>query len=417
LERTIARVRWGAGALALVTGPFFPNLSLAAVIGLAVAIFAYNLVILRSSATATTLASHQRVAALAFGADLAAVSVAMLIFSVDPYWTTFVIGPLVIIAGAFRFGGPGAYVAAAVVGLAYLAISVARTQWSASTVEPQRIAFHLSVFALSAILVDRLVRDLHQIREENDKLLVEASETRALRELDRLKDELLAAVSHELRTPLTVIHASLEMLARDGARLGERDAELVSRAQAHAKRLEHSVDDLLDLAQLEEARVDLQKEFVPLDPLLADAAAMHEPLAAERAQTIEVRDLGAPSMILVDRRRMHQVIGNLLQNAIRYSQRGTRILLSAEQVGDRVRISVTDSGPGIPPAERERVFERFYRGERAKASTNGSGLGLAIVRMLVDLHGGRVWIEAAPEGGARFVVELPSEGAPAEALA
>ncbi len=415
LEGTIARVRWGAGVLALVTGPFFPNLSLAAVIGLGLAIFAYNLVGLRLSAAATTLAGHRRVAVLTFGADLVATSAAMLIFSVDPYWTTFVVGPLVIIAGAFRFGGGGAYVSAAVIGFAYLAISIVRTRWTASALEPQRIAFHLSVFALSAVLVDRLVRDLYQIRAENERLFAEASEARALRELDRLKDDLLAAVSHELRTPLTVISASLEMLARDRDRLGPQGERLVERAQTHTRRLDRSVQDLLDLAQLQEARVELHREFTGVRAVLAEAATTHEPIAAEKEQTIEVRCADELPPLLVDRRRMQQIVGNLVQNAIRYSPRGSAVTVSADRAGQTTRITITDAGPGVPLHERERIFEKFYRGERTSAGTSGTGLGLAIVRMLVSLHGGRVWVEGPEGGGARFVVEIPDEPAQASA--
>lgn len=409
LERTTARVRWGAAALEILVGPFFPSFSLAAVWGLGLAILAYNLVVIRSSARATTVAGHRRIAELAFGADLAAASVAMLVFSVDPYWTTFVIGPLVIIAGAFRFGTRGAYTSAIVLGSAYLAISILRAQWSSDALAPARVAFHLSVFALSALLVDRLVRDLRQTRIENEKLVVEASEARALRDLDALKDDLLAAVSHELRTPLTVISASLEMLAREEDRMGSQAARLISRAQAHTRRLERSVDDLLDVAQLEEARVELHKEPVPIRILLAEAVVGYEPIAAEQEQTIQVRVADGLAMVVADRRRMQQVVGNLIENALRYSPRGTAVDVSAERAGASIRISVTDRGPGVTPEERERIFEKFYRGERTRMGTRGTGLGLAIVRMLVGLHGGRVWVESASPSGARFVVEIPDE--------
>lgn len=581
LERTIARLRWGAVALVFVFGPLFPNLSQMAVVALGGAVAAYNVIVVWRSDAAAGQRDHQRVAILAFAADLAALSIAMLLFSVDPYWTTFVVGPLVIIGGAFRFGSAGAYVSALVVGIAYVAISIFRQQAFALPFEPQRAAFHLSVFGLAAVLVDRILRDIRQVRAdreelirrlertiaegsavtaalrliagapgkplvpavleatrevfrfdratvfaadraageyvvvhrltpggdtptprmrlgeglvgaafaagrplfvpdvledpryvrrpqaeehrsvivvplmsageplaavslsralpdrftsddvrlaetvgtlvaqvlENEKLFAEASEARALRELDRLKDDFLAAVSHELRTPLTVISGSLELLGRERERLSAQAWRLVERAETHTRRLDRNVQDLLDLAQLQEARIELQREFLSARSLLADAAAAHEPLAAAKHQRAVVECADDLPPIFVDKRRMQQIVGNLLQNATRYSPEGTTIRARAERAGDTIRISVSDEGPGVPATERDRIFDRFYRGEHMKTTTSGSGLGLAIARTLVELHGGHIRVEDAPGGGARFVVEIPHESVPAAALA
>ncbi len=427
LERTIARIRWGAVGLILVLGPLFPSLSLAGVVALGLAVSAYNLAVMRLSATVADAPAHRRVAMLGFAADLAATSVAMLLFSVDTYWTTFVVGPLVIIGAAFRFGGTGAYVSAAVLGIAYLAISIFRQEAFGFDLVPQRAVFHLAVFGLSARLVDRVDRDIRQARvereglivslqrqiAENERLFAAASEAKALRDLDRLKDEFLAAVSHELRTPLTVISGSLELLARERDRLSPQASRLIERAEVHTRRLDRSVEDLLDLAQLQEARIELQKEFVAPRALLSEAAAAHEPLASAKRQRVVVTCGDEVPPVLVDRRRMQQIVGNLLQNATRYSPEGTAIEARAERAGDAVRISVSDHGPGIPAGERERIFDKFYRGERTRTTTRGSGLGLAIARTLVKLHGGRIRVEDAPAGGARFVVEIPHEIVPA----
>ncbi|MDE3112488.1 MAG: hypothetical protein KGN00_12965 [Chloroflexota bacterium] len=429
LERTIVRIRWGAVALILLLGPLFPSLSLGAVVGLGIVVGAYNVGIARLSAAAADVAAHRRVAMLGFAADLAATCVAMLLFSNEPYWTTFVVAPLVIIGAAFRFGGVGAYVSAAVLGAAYVAISVIRLEAFGLELAPQRVLFHLAVFALSARLVDRVDRDIREARAErealigslqrqiaeNERLFAEASEAKALRELDRLKDEFLAAVSHELRTPLTVISGSLELLAREGERLSPQASRLIERAEAHTRRLDRSVEDLLELAQLQEARIELQKEFVAPRELLADAAATHEPLASARRQRVVVTCADDVPPILVDRRRMQQIVGNLLQNATRYAPEGTAIEARVDRTPDAARISVSDHGPGVPAAERERIFDKFYRGERTKTTTSGSGLGLAIARTLVELHGGRIRVEDAPAGGARFVVEIPYEAVSAPA--
>jgi signal transduction histidine kinase len=429
LETTISRVRWGAVALALVLGPLFPNLSGVAVIALGVAVAVYNVVALRASARAASLAAHRRIAEITFGADLVAVCAAMFLFSVDPYWTTFFIGTLVIIGGAFRFGSAGAYTSMVVLSFAYAAISAFRASAFGIPIEPQRAAFHLSVFALTALLIDRVIRDAHQMRgeregliaalerqiSENERLFAEASEARALRELDRLKDEFLAAVSHDLRTPLTVIAGSLELMERRGE-LSDDQRRLVDQAERHVRRLQRNVEDLLTLAQLQEAKIALERQFLEPAALLAEIAVTHDPVVSAKRQRIAVACEPSLPPVLVDRRRIAQAVGNLVENASRYAPEGTAIELRAERDGEGVRFAVADQGPGVPAAERERVFDKFFRGERTKG-TSGTGLGLAIARTLVELHGGRIHVEERAGGGARFVVSVPHERVPAEAAA
>lgn len=579
LERTIGRARWGAVALAVLLGPSFPNLSVPGVVALGLAVAVYNVLVLRASGLARSYEQHARVTHVAFALDLFALAVAMLLFSVDPYWTTFFISTLVIIGGAFRFGSSGAHVAALATGAAYLGISIFRARAFDLALEPQRIAFHLSVFALTAFLIGRVLRDdramradrealirqlerrvredqavgnalrivaggptaevvpavLEASREvlhfdratvfavdeeadeyrvvhrlvaspdapptprmrlgeglvgaafatgepllvrnalddpryvprpegeqprsiitvplmvggrpvaalslsralpnafgeedlrlagtvagfiaqvlENERLFVEASEARALRELDRLKDEFLAAVSHELRTPLTVISGSLELLGREADRLGERSRRLIEQASRHVERLNRNVEDLLDLAQLQEAKIALSREFVPASALLGEIALTYEPLAAARGQRIAVVCPTDLPPVLVDRRRMQQVIGNLVSNAIRYGPERSRIELRGELLDDEVLFKVLDEGPGIPEGERERVFEKFYRSDRTKDVARGTGLGLAIARTLVELHGGRVWAEGPPQSSSTFIVAIRAEPAAVE---
>lgn len=429
LEGTIARIRWSAVALALVLGPLFPSLSPIGVVGLAVGVATYNGVVVWRSSRSRTLDEHRRLAELAFAADLAAICGAMLLFSADPYWTTFFIGTLAIIGGAFRFGAAGAYLSALVLAVAYVAITIFRARAFDIPIEPQRAVFHLSVFALTALLIERVLRDDMRVRleredlivrlerqiEENARLFAEASEAKALREMDRLKDEFLAAVSHELRTPLTVISASLELLARRHEELPPDARRLIGQAERHVQRLQRNVEDLLDLAQLQEAKIELQREFTGAAALLGEIASTHEPVLAAKRQQIRVACEDGLPPVLVDRRRMQQIVGNLVQNASRYAPEGTTIELGAERSGTAIRLTVSDEGPGIPPGEHERIFDKFYRGERTKGVTSGTGLGLAIARTLVELHGGRIGVEDRPGGGARFVVEIPNEPVPAGA--
>jgi signal transduction histidine kinase len=426
LEGTIARIRWAAVVLALVLGPLFPSLSPVAVVGLALGVAGYNAVVVWASPRSRTLDRHRRLAELAFAGDLLALCAAMLLFSADPYWTTFFVGTLVIIGGAFRFGSPGAYVSALVLALAYVAITIFRARAFDIPIEPQRALFHLSVFGLTAVLIERVLRDDQRVRLEredlidelqqqileNERLFAEASEAKALREMDRLKDEFLAAVSHELRTPLTVISGSLELLARRQDDLPPDARRLISQAERHVQRLNRNVEDLLDLAQLQEAKIELQREFTGARALLGEIAATHEPVVAAKRQHLRVACEDGLPPVLVDRRRMQQIVGNLVQNASRYAPEDTTIELGAERSGATVRLTVADEGPGVPAGERERIFDKFYRGERTKGVTSGTGLGLAIARTLVELHGGRIGVEDRPGGGARFVVEIPHEPAP-----
>lgn len=429
LEVNVARIRWGAVALTALLGPQFPNLSQIGVYVLAGGIAAYNVLVTRATSRTRTIAEQRSVAEVAFGADLAALSIAMFLFSADPYWTTFTVGFLVIAAGAFRFGAAGAYASSAVISLAYLAILVFRARSLDLPLEPSRALFHVAVFALMALLVERVWRDDRAVRAEreelivrlehqlaeNERLFAEASEAAALREMDRLKDEFLAAVSHELRTPLTVIAGSLELLATRHAELGPDARRLVEQAERHVRRLGRSVEELLDLAQLQEARIELQREFVAPEALLGEVAAAHEPVLAAKRQRVLVSAGATLPPVLVDRRRMQQILGNLVQNASRYSPEGTTVALRAQRIGPTVRFAVEDEGPGIPPAERERVFDKFFRGAATKDTASGTGLGLAIARTLVELHGGSIWVEDGPTGrGARFVVGIPHEAVPAE---
>jgi len=208
----------------------------------------------------------------------------------------------------------------------------------------------------------------------------------------------VADASHELRTPLTAIRGQLEVLARQ-----ERpDAEEVRRVERLAltetARIERLVDDMLVLARLEEdAR--LRPEPIALPDFLAQAAE-GSPGGVELAEPPRGTLRGDPEALT-------QVLRNLVGNARRHAGRDGRVALSVSAHGSRLTIRVDDDGPGIPPAERERVFDRFHRSEAARdRRSGGAGLGLAIAREIVELHGGRIWAERSPLGGARVAFEL-----------
>lgn len=230
-----------------------------------------------------------------------------------------------------------------------------------------------------------------------------------LRRSEEQRDRMFADVSHELRSPLTVIMAELDLLARGP--LADRPGELdVLRGEAAEMR--RRVDDLLALAALQAGPQSLELSRGDLSVAAHSAVARLEQVAAERGVTVQ---LDAPAEIesAFDRLRLHGALSNLVENAIKHGREGGRVQVRVRRVEDRrAELVVEDDGPGVPEAEREQVFERFARGEGATPGS-GSGVGLAIVREVVEAHGGTITLSAAPEGGARFTVQLPCERATA----
>ncbi len=242
-----------------------------------------------------------------------------------------------------------------------------------------------------------------------------------LAEVDRMRRDLVANVSHELRTPIGALRVLLENLV-DG--IEPTDPAQLETALAQTERLGRLVEQLLDLSRLESGGLPMRRESFPVGPLL-EQAARECMLTGDDAGdgavriscSVEPEDLS----ITGDAERVHQVVANLLANAVRHSPPGGIVLVtaraaaSASAVGtatstdaQRTRIEVVDEGPGIPPAEAERVFERFYRTDHARAASDGgTGLGLAISRWIVDASGGTIRATSAEPHGCRMVVELP----------
>ncbi|MEO6120838.1 MAG: ATP-binding protein [Acidimicrobiales bacterium] len=226
-----------------------------------------------------------------------------------------------------------------------------------------------------------------------------------LAEVDRVRRDLVANVSHELRTPISALQAVLENLV-DGVE--PPDPEALRTMLRQVERLGRLVRQLLDLSRLESGNVPLQRGRFEVRSLLDDAAAEVRLLGA----TIEIEvHVTPPGLVVVaDHERLHQVVVNLLDNAVRHSPVGGRVEVAAceRSGGAGLRLEVNDGGPGIGPDQAERVFERFYRADASRSPDGGgAGLGLAISRWRVDLHGGRIWPEAAHPTGCRMIVELP----------
>ena len=226
-----------------------------------------------------------------------------------------------------------------------------------------------------------------------------------LAEADRMRRDLVANASHELRTPIGALRATLENLV-DGVEAP--DQATLAAMLGQVERLGTLVGQMLDLSKLESGAVPLERADVPARPLLERVVDEWRGKAEGRGVRLAAQVEPSRLVLQVDEQRLHQVLGNLVANAIRHSPPGGTVLLRAGAVDSRTRIEVVDEGAGIRPDDAERVFERFYRSDSARAATEGgAGLGLAIARWIVELHGGSIRPEAAEPHGCRMVVELP----------
>ncbi|TME64897.1 MAG: hypothetical protein E6I54_04680 [Chloroflexi bacterium] len=405
LERTFNWARVGGAGLIFFLGPYFPNIGIAYLVGLGVFVLGYAAIVYWMMQSKPE--SFERLTRVMFVLDIGIVSSAMLVFSSDPSWTTWVIGSLIIIAGGFRFGTAGAFTAAGAISLAYVAIAAYRSERFGLVAEPWRLAFHVSVFILAAYMMSGLLRELEHLRAQREKFVRQAVEAAALRQADRIKSEFLAAMSHDFRSPLTVVRGAVELLLgeRPGS-LTSAQRELAESAERNVRRLEDFTAQLLEMARLEEGQIALDKEEIDAIALVRDVVADHAVLAKQKRQWISLDVDPDPPRVVADRSKMHQALANLIVNAIRYAPHGTPILVAAHRKGDALRIEVRDHGPGIAREDRQRIFDKFFRGQNADG-TPGPGLGPAIARSLVTLHGGTLEYEENPGGGSAFVTLLP----------
>jgi signal transduction histidine kinase len=234
-----------------------------------------------------------------------------------------------------------------------------------------------------------------------------------LREVDELKTRFLSTVSHELRTPLTSINGYLQLLEQ--GIVGELSAEqlnYVHVAQRNGERLASLIDDLLMLSRFDAGRIDLKREPVDLAQQLRH---LHEEMAPVADKGDSLLRLDAPDELVVegDARRLQQSFANLVSNAIKFNRAGGEVRMRASAKNGDAVVEVSDDGVGIPPAELERIGERFFRASTTTAMP-GTGLGLAITREIVERHGGRLEIESEVGKGSNFRITLPREGAAAE---
>ncbi len=238
-------------------------------------------------------------------------------------------------------------------------------------------------------------------------------ETTRLRQLERTREEFVANVSHELRTPLSLIKGYAETLLDGAVENPEVARKFLSTIDRNAERLKLLIEDLLTISELESGRVKLALQPAALDPIIGKVFADHQSVA--EAKAVELKTQSSGILVSADPGRIEQVLSNLVNNAIKYGHRQGRVTVRARDVGNGfAEITVEDDGPGIPEEAIDRIFERFYRLDKARSrDQGGTGLGLSIAKHIVQSHGGKLWVVSRPGQGATFHFTLPVERLPA----
>ena len=234
-----------------------------------------------------------------------------------------------------------------------------------------------------------------------------------LQELDRLKSDFVANVSHELRTPLTAIKGAVDLVLREVAGpLTEKQSHYLNRVRSNTQHLAGLINDLLDLSKIESGKIEVKSCRVSLAGLVHEVVETLRPVAAEKTIALEAAITEPSILVWADRDKVNQVLMNLIGNAIKFTPAQGRVAVSASKNGkESVRVTVSDTGPGIPPEEKEKIFDKFYQISEVRGpKPRGTGLGLAICKALVELHGGRIWVESEMNRGSKFVFTLPASG-------
>ncbi|MFA6133092.1 MAG: sensor histidine kinase KdpD [Phycisphaerae bacterium] len=246
---------------------------------------------------------------------------------------------------------------------------------------------------------------------ERDSLAEQAQKVLVQAETERLRSSLLSSVSHDLRTPLAVIAGASSSLAEEGQSLSDATRrELLQTIVEESSRLALLVDNLLHITRIESGAVEVNRQWYPLEEIVGSALERtKKSLAGRQVKTHLPSDL---PLVKLDGVLIEQVLINLLENVAKYTPAGSEVDVLTHMDGSDLLLEVADRGPGLSDAERQRVFDKFYRGAAAAGGQRGAGLGLAICRAIATAHGGRIWQEDRPGGGARFILSIPQGETP-----
>jgi signal transduction histidine kinase len=227
-----------------------------------------------------------------------------------------------------------------------------------------------------------------------------------------MKSDIVSNVSHELRSTLTAIKGSVHNIL-DGitGALNEKQSRYLGRIKSNADRLSRLITDLLDLSKIEAGKIDLRPAYLSISALAREVAEVLRTVAAEKLISLEVVSPEGQADVWADRDKVVQILMNLVGNALKFTPSSGRVTIVIDHPdAEWVRCSVADSGPGIPANEAAKIFDKFYQVEQAnKQKAKGTGLGLAISKALVEMHGGRIWIESQIDEGSCFSFTLPAK--------
>ena len=229
------------------------------------------------------------------------------------------------------------------------------------------------------------------------------------KKVDRMKDEFIATVSHELRTPLTAIRGSLGLLAGGaGGELPTRANTLLNLAHSNSERLLVLINNLLDMERITSGQLAFNFAPLAVAPFIAQAVDDNRPFAEQCSIRLAITACPDTAFVYADPERLQQVMSNLLSNACKFSPRGSRVEIACQRHDDRIRISVTDHGPGIPEAFHPKLFEKFTQADASDSrQVGGTGLGLSISKAIIEKHGGEIGFRTAIDQGSTFFVDLP----------
>jgi len=226
-----------------------------------------------------------------------------------------------------------------------------------------------------------------------------------LKKLSEVKTEFVNAITHDLRSPLTSILGYVDLLHRVGE-VNDKQAEFIARVQGSVSHITSLMDKVLSLGQVE-TQLDANFRQVSLGPVIQEVVAGFEPALTKKSLTLAV-DVAEPLLpVFGDTVQLRQVFENLIGNAVKYTQHGDIISLTADQEGEQIIIRIQDHGCGIPLEVQSKIFDRFYRAPNVAADTPGTGLGLFITKSIVDNHNGRIWVDSKEGEGSVFSLVLP----------
>jgi len=264
---------------------------------------------------------------------------------------------------------------------------------------------------------NKMAENLHRAYDELEHKVTERTRDLAianerLQELDQLKSDFVSNVSHELRTPLTAIKGAVDLVLREVAGpLTEKQIHYLTRVRSNTQHLTSLINDVLDLSKIESGSSEVKFNRVSLSSLVHEVIETLRPVAAEKAIRLDPIVTERSIFVLADPDKINQVLMNLIGNAIKFTPASGKVTVSASRNGQKnVQVSVSDTGPGVLPSERETIFDKFYQiADEEGAKPKGTGLGLAICKALVELHGGKIWVESEVKQGSTFNFTLPAD--------